>query len=354
MKSKKQECEDAKQAQLAAASWTVRIGRGLSAVEQDAFSDWLAADPKNAELFREHQWAWDELDRLAGLQPCSMGRIDPDLLNPFRDRFMDRYRRKWWMYMAISLPVILLFVAGVMLVRPTPPMAPEVQPALELMTRIEQRVLDDGTKVELNRAAVIEVDFSSGERRIRLRQGEANFAVAKDPDRPFVVSANGVDVRAVGTEFSVKLIDSVVDVVVTEGKVLVPVLTNSLSGDPGRGETIITVGQLGRIEVENQGAALQVKDLSDAELEVLTLWRPRLLDYDDTPLREIVAEFNRSNPIKVILGEPDLGELHLSSSFWSDNVEGFVRLLASSFGMEADWQSSHEIVLRKQREKSVL
>ena len=60
-----------------------------------------------------------------------------------------------------------------------------------------------------------------------------------------------------------------------------------------------------------------------------------------------MEEFNSSNPIQVVLDDPSLESISLSSSFWSDNVEGFVRLMESSFGMEAEWRGSREIVLQK-------
>ncbi|MCX6941829.1 MAG: FecR domain-containing protein, partial [Verrucomicrobia bacterium] len=81
------------------------------------------------------------------------------------------------------------------------------------------RVLADGTVVELNGAAVIVADFTASERRVRLERGEAYFTVMKDPARPFIVTAAGVAVRAVGTAFNVRLADTAVEVLVTEGQV---------------------------------------------------------------------------------------------------------------------------------------
>jgi transmembrane sensor len=54
-----------------------------------------------------------------------------------------------------------------------------------------------------------------------LERGEAHFQVAKNPARPFVVVARGVEIRAVGTAFSVGLESTRVEVLVTEGQVAV-------------------------------------------------------------------------------------------------------------------------------------
>jgi transmembrane sensor len=93
----------------------------------------------------------------------------------------------------------------------------------------------------------------------------------------------------------------------------------------------------------------QAATLSAAELEQKTAWQPRLLDFTAASLGEIVGEFNRRNPVHLILGDTDLGALRLSATFHSDNVEGFVRLMESDFGMRAEWRGETEIVLRKAR-----
>src|SRR3546814_17986320 len=58
-------------------------------------------------------------------------------------------------------------------------------------------------------------------RRVILRRGEASFEVAHNVQRPFVVSAEGLDVRAVGTAFVVGIEDGGVEVTVEEGVVAV-------------------------------------------------------------------------------------------------------------------------------------
>lgn len=81
-------------------------------------------------------------------------------------------------------------------------------------------VLLDGTKVWLSPESEVEYSaaFSSAERRIRLK-GEAFFEVAKDTERPFIVEVDGLQVRALGTAFSVNNYDNKEpQVLLTEGR----------------------------------------------------------------------------------------------------------------------------------------
>ena len=65
--------------------------------------------------------------------------------------------------------------------------------------------LADGTIVHLNSASKISFagNYNSEERVVTLN-GEAYFEVAKNPDKRFVVTCNGVEIEALGTEFNVK------------------------------------------------------------------------------------------------------------------------------------------------------
>src|SRR6202034_3836256 len=80
--------------------------------------------------------------------------------------------------------------------------------------------LADGSIVSLNTNTIVETDLSRKLRQIYLRKGEAHFQVAHDRSRPFLVHAGDAVVRAVGTEFEVRLReDKHVEVLVNEGRV---------------------------------------------------------------------------------------------------------------------------------------
>src|SRR5207245_2615866 len=72
----------------------------------------------------------------------------------------------------------------------------------EASTDIGERsvlALADGSKVTLNTASAVRADYTGRERRLTLVRGEAFFDVAKDPTRPFMVTAGSRQVIAVGT-----------------------------------------------------------------------------------------------------------------------------------------------------------
>ena len=84
--------------------------------------------------------------------------------------------------------------------------------------------LEDGTAVWLNSASSITypVAFSGHERRVKI-SGEAYFEVAKNAKKPFIVEANGTEVKVLGTHFNVSAYedDEAVKTTLVEGAVRV-------------------------------------------------------------------------------------------------------------------------------------
>jgi transmembrane sensor len=203
-----------------AALWVVRLERGLTAAEQDAFLDWLRADSHHGEALTQQKAGWTRIDLLADWRPMHGARPNRDLLAPPPRGVVSRWRRHAAWFIPGALAAAAAVVLGVFLARPgNPSDATAMAIAPGQIALIERRTLEDGSVIELNRGAELRVNFSAGERHIELSRGEAHFKVAKDPKRPFTVRAGTVTVRAVGTAFNVQRRTASVDVVVTEGTV---------------------------------------------------------------------------------------------------------------------------------------
>lgn len=328
-----------------AARWVMRQDRGLSPGEQDEFHQWLASDPRHVKALARQRSTWEKFDRLAGLQFSLQRASDPDLLIPIqRQKKPRRWKRIAW----LALPVAAAAAIAAMFWpvgqhSPGSPLhetvASKTVPRLPL---IEERTLEDGSVVWLNRGAIVTAEFSPGERRIRLEHGEAAFSVAKDPSRPFVVVSGGVSVRALGTAFNVRFSNRAVEVIMTEGRVAV----GGGSAVAGAAISELTAGQRATVPMTVKDGVPMVTMLTEDELARRLAWQPRMLSFNDEPLASIVGEFNRHNPVALRLDASASGELRLTARFRSDNVEGFLRLLASDFGMRSEAGERGEIILR--------
>ena len=325
-----------------AASWVMRHDRGLSPAEQDEFLQWLAADPCNGEAMARHRRAWENFDRLAGLHASVPAVPDPDLLAPRAPPQRTGRRLAWWAVPLAAAAAIMLVVANRS--GPVPVTSADASLAAAQLTPIDERTLEDGSTIRLNRGATVHVAFTPDERRVRLERGEADFAVAKDSARAFVVESGGVKIRAVGTAFNVRLTEQAIEVIVTEGIVAVA------RGDASGAGVVssLTAGERALVPRTASDAPV-VGQLSKEELDRRLAWQPRLLGFADESLSTIVNEFNRHNPVVLRVADPALRELRLTVRFRSDNVSGFLRLLAADFDVRSEPGADGEIVLRSAR-----
>jgi transmembrane sensor len=338
----------------AAAEWLVRHDRGLTPAQQDEFLSWLTASAAHRASFERHRRLWGDFNALAQWRPEHGTVPNPDLLARHR-------RPSPWRWAA---PALLAAAAvALLLVWSSANRAPNHATLAFEATTYRQETLSDGSVLDLNRGAHVVVQFTAAERRVLLVQGEAQFAVAKNPARPFVVRAAGVEVRAVGTAFNVKLAGPNLEVLVTEGTVhvsqqtVVVTPTSTATGaSAGAAPTAapvvlaaLTAGQRTVIPVATVIAPPVVVPASVPEIARLLDWQPRLLDFESTPLAEVVETFNRRNSLRLVLGDDGLRALPIVASIRSDNVEGFVRLLEGTMGVRADRSSTGQIVLRRAR-----
>lgn len=325
---------DPEEIEATAAVWLSLRDRGLNEEETAEFVRWLQESPRHAEVFADLDRVWGDLDRTAALRPAA-GATAPDLLAP-RARIRNRRRRLAWASLAVAAGLAVGWVGwGTWQSRPT------AETAVGAFQKLD---LPDGSVVQLNTDSAIKVRYSEQERRVELLRGEAHFDVAKNPARPFIVAADRVAVRAVGTAFNVRLLSDAVDVLVTEGKVQVNDAKQGVSllpAAPG-GSGIPLLMERERVRVALAPSAVgsapppaTIAAVPAAGIHRALAWQERRLEFDDTPLPEVVAEFNRYNRTQLVLADPLLARRRFSGNFRADGYEVFVRLLEENFGLAA-------------------
>lgn len=327
--------ESADTLDAAAAAWLARRDRGLTPAEQDAYFVWLHADPRHADAVAVHAAVLARMMALGGWQPELSVEPNPDLLAP-----PSRRRRR---VLAPVLALAAALVLGLFVWRPAPVPAPQ-----KSYLRVNERqALADGSLVELKDGSRIDVRFTPDERRVRL-SGEAHFRVAKNPARPFIVEANGVEVRAIGTAFNVRVEAGVVEVYVTEGKVRIdePTRLDPAETSPA---LILNAGQQTLVAFAPLTPPPSVTNVAPDQLRTALEWQTPRLQFFETPLADAVAEFNRHNRSRLLLAKGRIGSLPIGGTFRVDNPEGFVRLLEYTLDIRGEPQADGSILLRQRR-----
>lgn len=215
-------------------------------------------------------------------------------------------------------------------------------------------LLTDGSNVTLNTDTSIRVALNDKERRVELEQGEAFFDVAQDKSRPFVVYAGEKRVVAVGTQFSVRRDDDDIQVVVTEGRVNLAAaeIPSMPDRDAGRSEGFRAQASIPPSTFLDAGAIAQtakseiiVRPNAASEIEKLLSWRRGYVSFDDMPLADAVAEFNRYNTRKIFIEDPAIAAIRVGGNFRSNNTDAFLDLLQNGFPIAVE-ESDDKVVLK--------
>lgn len=188
----------------------------------------------------------------------------------------------------------------------------------------EQRtlVLEDGSCVELNARTRLHTDFRYGRRVVRLEQGEAFFAVAKDAAHPFRVETSAGTVRVTGTQFGVRLVTGAcAEVTLCEGAVL------ATPARPSRADAALALAP-GQQATLSDGEAFR-RTLSAAQLEHALAWRTGRVEFDGDALGEAVRRFAAFHGVTITVA-PAVASLRLGGSYQLAELGAFFDALEAT------------------------
>jgi len=327
----------------------------LSESEAVEFERWLKAHPAHTQAWLDCERLWERVEgvhddpRMLVIREDARRRAAQHVSGPRHGRVAGAIAASflvgtvvWWGLRAPNVPRNLAPTAAHDQVGGDPSSAL----IREASTQVGERsflVLADGSRVTLNTASAVRADYSGHDRRLTLLRGEAFFDVAKDPTRPFVVTAGSRRVIAVGTAFNVRLQDRGVRVTLVEGKVRV---MRSRSADSVAGAREPT----GPAVTLVAGSAL-VTDQNDVEhverldADRATSWRKGKLVFEGERLADVVAEMNRYSRETLEIADPALKDRKVSGVFEPTEGHAFASALEAYGIARVTQETATQIVL---------
>ncbi len=298
-----------------AADWMSALRAGeVTGERAEAFDAWLNADPEHRAAFAELQAIWDDASEIED---------DPTILalRELNRKSFNHQTRLRWAVGAVAATLLVAVSGGWALLNRPLALVPNAPGYDEQTLRTDAgqtttAILRDGSTVVLDANTVVHAVETPERRLISLERGGAFFQVAKNPNRPFIVSAAGKTVTALGTAFEARVIGDKLDVTLIEGKVKVEQKKRLI----WRGEhsTNLTAGY--RLSApEDQNWTIQRVDAS----KELSWMSGRLTFFNDT-LEEAVAKVNRNSDHKIVL-DPSLAKQPIVGVFASGDTDRFVR-----------------------------
>lgn len=290
-----------------AAAWIARLhGTERTTVVEEGFRSWLAASPMHRQAFEMANDIWTGTERWP---------------KPSTPAFV-RWPRAG---LILTLPravaavaLIAVLALGTILALRDTGLATDVG---------EQRsiTLADGTRISLNTATRIHVEYDETARRVRLDTGEALFEVARNAERPFIVTAGEREITALGTAFVVRH-DAQEDVAVTliEGRVSVSAPPASVNIEP----VILEPGQ--RLTFRSAGE----QKMDRPAMSQVTAWQRGQVMLDHTPLWAAIEEMNRYSVVQLTIDDPGVAALEVTGVFRSGDSVSFAEAVAQAHDLE--------------------
>jgi len=177
--------------------------------------------------------------------------------------------------------------------------------------------LSDGTMVQLNSGTTLKypVKFIAGENRQVFLNGEAFFDVAKDKKHPFIVNADALNVRVLGTHFNVSNYpeDAATDVVLVEGSVGMYGLNEEFDANKN---TVLKPGYKGSFNRENN--AISTKAVIT---DIYTSWINGGLTFRNMTFKNIITKLERRYNVTIVNKNEKLANEKFNASFKEESIE---------------------------------
>jgi transmembrane sensor len=329
-----------------AAQWLLAFQRNSGdRPESTEFSDWLLRSPLHIEEFLSVSAAWfcmqlpdaGEYTTAALIEAAKRDATPSNIFSlpgsqAARPVSLHKPAARRGRYLVAAAAAVMALVVGgsVWVLREGWPSGTRFATALGEQWSV---ALSDGSIMFLNTDSEVRVRWTAHERHIDLLRGEARFQVAKNRARPFIVSTPDASVRAVGTIFDVRAEPTRTQVAVIEGLVQVDALsiTADTGGRQARAKGTVSPAPASRMQLSaGQVAAVSsagIRPNEGASIKSIMAWMDRQLVFDDQPLSEVIAEFNRYRSVPIVLDDEQLATLKISGIFDASDPESLVAYL---------------------------
>ena len=316
----------------------IRLLQGrASEAEAARLQRWRRQSGKNETHFREVEQTWRLLalaEPLDDARPRAVWDARRERPVVVRHRSGNAGRgRHWRRVAAVAAAIALIALATQGLDRPDTP--PNSLAATEFVTSEDENAtvrLGDGSVVRLGPESRVRVAATDKERGLWL-EGQAFFAVAPDPARPFVVRTDAGEARALGTRFDVLIRDDAMTVLVVEG---------SVSVSAGGEEVEVGPSQMSHQE---RGAGPSVVTVEDPER--MLGWMGRFLVFQSTPLSQAAVEIEARYGFRIGLADSVIAQRTITAWFTDQDLHEVLTTICRvanarcSIGAEAATMNAH-------------
>lgn len=195
--------------------------------------------------------------------------------------------------------------------------------------------LSDNTFVHLNAASELTYPekFTGQQRKVYLK-GEAYFKVQKSLEMPFIVMANRIEVKVMGTTFGVRAYEEEKEIRTTleSGKVTVNTKEHQIELSPGE-----------QALFDKQTSGL---DIREVDTDLYLGWKDNRIIYDNCPLETILRDLGRWYVFEVCYEKPEFRSYRFSLNIKRhESIEQVLKLIENAENIHFEMKD-HQLLVR--------
>jgi transmembrane sensor len=339
--------EEENNIQELACFWVSRMDRGLTTSEKKQLVTWCNHNTLHYTSLLEMASYWDDLSVLNELNH----------LFPLPHVKVLHKRNKFSaIAVAASISIVSIVSINTLVNESFLPYLPsfnekKLTQNQTLKTQVGEQstfTLKDGSQIQLNTNSLINVKYSPNHRLLTLVKGEARFDVAKDKKRPFTVMVGKKSFTALGTIFNLqKKKNQVMELVVTEGKVLITKASTSISDiketltkahtsitpDVLQATLVVSGEKVTIADNVSEDKTTPVKKVSLNQINRDLAWQQGMLIFEGEPLSSALDEISRYTTSRFEIVDSKLAKLTVAGYFKAGDIEGLLASLQSNLGI---------------------
>lgn len=201
-------------------------------------------------------------------------------------------------------------------------------------------LLADGSKIYLNGGSVLKYPRKfTGKTRDVSFNGEGYFEIAKNPDKPFLINTEQIEVKVLGTKFNLKAYtnDMSVETILEEGHVQIRHSESNQIRDMRPNDCVTFDKQM------NTFSTKQVDPLR------ASMWRNGKYSFHSTPLVEFTQSLERGFGVTFVIEDPDITTKHFTGDFTQgETIDEILNILEISSNIKFRKKDNIVTICKKQ------
>lgn len=298
--------------------------------EQEQVQQWIAASAENARYADHFRLIWEQSKKLAVHSTVNEDEAWARFKQRTEQQPQVTHARTISLRSIARIAAVLVVLLGGSLLVYRMNRAPEIL-TVQSDGGTVTATLPDGSVVTLNKSSALSYPehFDGDIRHVELK-GEAFFNITPNKSKPFIIAANGVDVKVVGTSFNVKTTQNETEVIVETGIVEVRKKDNAIKVNPHE-KAIVRKNQAAPVKQNNTD-------------ELYNYYRTKKFVCNDVPLWRFIDVLNEAYGVHITFGDQRLRDLSLNTTFDNDSLDGVLAVIETTFNIRAE-QNGGQIIL---------